>query len=95
MGGEELFVIFGSAFAMGITIAIIVGIYKIFIMGAKKAVSYTGEEANHIKNIITDKTKELQQEHQENKILKLKILLDNDIISEEEYQKRRRKIEEK
>lgn len=47
-----------------------------------------------IKSDIKPFIKEKQQNYKEEKILKLKNLLDNDIISEEEYKKRRERIEQ-
>lgn len=70
---------------------VIVGIVSLFKSVFSKGKSAITEQIDdNIKPFINDKKREFK----ENKILKLKNLLDNDIISKKDYEERRKKIEE-
>ncbi len=72
----------------GFVIVGIISLIKSVFSKGKSAI--TEQIDDNIKPFINDK----QREFKENKILKLKNLLDNDIISKKDYEERRKKIEE-
>jgi len=78
----------GTLMLGALILGVIISLIKSIFSKGKSIVTKQIEE--NVKPFINDKLRE----HKENKILKEKNLFDNGIITEEEYHRRRKKIEE-
>jgi len=78
-----------TALILMVTGVVVIGIIKLIVSIFSKAKKAVVEQVDsNIKPFIHEK----QKEFNEDKVLKLKNLLDNDIISMDEYEKRKKKL---